>query len=114
MKIVQKRLKSNLLRNNKHGQAAQTPKISQKRQNCLKIALAVQKKVSIVMKVSIVIKVSIVMKISIVMTKQLKKNVHHKTCFLTELVQNNLNYSKLAAKRPKRPKCTKLKIDQKR
>ena len=41
------------------------------------------------------------------MTKQRKKSVRHKTRFLTELVQNNLNHSKLAAKQPKRPKCTK-------
>ena len=41
------------------------------------------------------------------MTKQLKKSAHHNTRFLTELVQNNLNHSKLAAKQPKRPKCTK-------
>ena len=41
------------------------------------------------------------------MTKHLKQNVHHKTRFLTELVQNGLNHSKLAAKQPKRPKCTK-------
>ena len=41
------------------------------------------------------------------MTKQLKKSVHHKKRFLTELVQNGLNHSKLAAKQPKRPKCTK-------
>ena len=41
------------------------------------------------------------------MTKQLKESVHHKKRFLTELVQNGLNHSKLAAKQPKRPKCTK-------
>ena len=41
------------------------------------------------------------------MTKHLKKSVHHKKRFLTELVQNDLNHSKLAAKQPKRPKCTK-------
>ena len=41
------------------------------------------------------------------MTKQLKKSVHHKKRFLTELVQNGLNHSKLAAKQPKRPNCTK-------
>ena len=47
------------------------------------------------------------------MTKQLKECVHHKTRFLTELVQNGLNHSKLAAKQPKRPNCTKAEIDQK-
>ena len=41
------------------------------------------------------------------MTKQLKESVHHKTRFLTELVQNGLNHSKLAAKEPKRPNSTK-------
>ena len=41
------------------------------------------------------------------MTKQLKESVHHKKRFLTELVQNGLNHSKLAAKQPKRPNCTK-------
>ena len=41
------------------------------------------------------------------MTKQLKKSVHHKKRFLTELVQNGLNHSKLAAKQPKRSNCTK-------
>ena len=41
------------------------------------------------------------------MTKQLKQSVHHKKRFLTELVQNGLNHSKLAAKQPKRPNCTK-------
>ena len=41
------------------------------------------------------------------MTKQLKKSAHQKTRFLTELVQNNLNHLKLAAKQPKRPKCKK-------
>ena len=41
------------------------------------------------------------------MTKQLKKSVYHKKRFLTELVQNGLNHSKLAAKQPKRPNCTK-------
>ena len=41
------------------------------------------------------------------MTKQLKKSVHLKKRFLTELVQNDLNHSKLAAKQPKRPNCTK-------
>ena len=43
------------------------------------------------------------------MTKQLKESVHHKKRFLTELVQNGLNHSKLAAKQPKRPNCTKAK-----
>ena len=92
---MQKRPKSNLLRNNKHGQTAQKPKISQKRPKLLKVSFSRSKKVSIVTKVSIVI------------TKQLTKSVHHKTRFLTELVQNNLNHSKLAAKQPKRPKSTK-------
>ena len=92
---MQKRLKSNLLRNYKHGQAAQKSKISQKRPKLLKVSFSGSKKISIVTKVSIV------------MTKQLKKSVHHKTRFLTELVQNNLNHSKLAAKQPKRPRCTK-------
>ena len=41
------------------------------------------------------------------MTKQLKECVYHKKRFLTELVQNGLNHSKLAAKQPKRPNCTK-------
>ena len=41
------------------------------------------------------------------MTKQLKQTVHHKKRFLTELVQNGLNHSKLAAKQPKRRNCTK-------
>ena len=41
------------------------------------------------------------------MTKQLKQTVHHKKRFLTELVQNGLNHSKLAAKQPKRLNCTK-------
>ena len=41
------------------------------------------------------------------MKKQLNKCVHHKKRFLTELVQNDLNHSKLAAKQPKRPNCTK-------
>ena len=41
------------------------------------------------------------------MTKHLKKSVHQKKRFLTELVQNDLNHSKLAAKQPKRSKCTK-------
>ena len=41
------------------------------------------------------------------MTKQLKESVHHKKRFLTELVQNGSNHSKLAGKQPKRPKCTK-------
>ena len=41
------------------------------------------------------------------MTKQLKESVHQKIRFLTELVQNDLNHSKLAAKQPKRPNCTK-------
>ena len=41
------------------------------------------------------------------MTKQLKQTVHHKKRFLTELVQNGLNHSKLAAKQPKRPNCAK-------
>ena len=41
------------------------------------------------------------------MTKQLKESVHHKKRFLIELVQNGLNHSKLAAKQPKRPNCTK-------
>ena len=41
------------------------------------------------------------------MTNQLKQSVHHKKRVLTELVQNGLNHSKLAAKQPKRPKCTK-------
>ena len=41
------------------------------------------------------------------MTKQLKESVHHKTRFLTELVQSGLIHSKLAAKQPKRPNCTK-------
>ena len=41
------------------------------------------------------------------MTKQLKESVHQKKRFLTELVQNGLNHSKLAAKQPKRPNCTK-------
>ena len=40
------------------------------------------------------------------MTKQLKESVHHKKRFLTELVQNGLNHSKLAAKQPKRLNCT--------
>ena len=43
------------------------------------------------------------------MTKQLKQTVHHKKRFLTELVQNGLNYSKLAAKQPKQLNCTKTK-----
>ena len=41
------------------------------------------------------------------MTKQLKQSVHHKKRLLTELVQNGLNHSKLAAKQPKRLNCTK-------
>ena len=41
------------------------------------------------------------------MTKQLKESVHHKKRFLTELVQNGLNHSKLAGKQPKQPNCTK-------
>ena len=41
------------------------------------------------------------------MTKQLKESVHHKKRFLTELVQNGLNHSKLAAKQPKRLNCTR-------
>ena len=41
------------------------------------------------------------------MTKQLKESVHQKIRFLTELVQNGLNHSKLAAKQPKRPNRTK-------
>ena len=41
------------------------------------------------------------------MTMQLKQTVHHKKRFLTELVQNGLNHSKLAAKQPKRLNCTK-------
>ena len=42
------------------------------------------------------------------MTKQLKESVHHeKKRFLTKLVQNGLNHSKLVAKQPKRPNCTK-------
>ena len=41
------------------------------------------------------------------MKKQLKKSVHDKKRFLTELVQNGLNHSKFAAKQPKRPNCTK-------
>ena len=86
---MQKRFKSNLLRSKNYGQTAQKPKIGQKRQKLLKLALAVQEKVSIVM------------------TKQLQKSVHHKKRFLTELVQNGLNQSKLAAKQPKRPNSTK-------
>ena len=42
------------------------------------------------------------------MIKQLKQTVHHKKRFLTELVQNGLNHSKLAAKQPKRLNCTKV------
>ena len=41
------------------------------------------------------------------MTKQLKKSVRHKKRFLTEIVTNGLNHSKLAAKQPKRPSFTK-------
>ena len=41
------------------------------------------------------------------MNKQLKESVHHKTRFLTELVQNGLNHSKLAAKQPKRQNYTR-------
>ena len=48
------------------------------------------------------------------MTKQLKESVHHKKRFLTELVQNGLNHSKLAAKQPNGQTAQKLKIDQKR
>ena len=48
------------------------------------------------------------------MTKQLKESVHHKKRFLTELVQNGLNHSKLAAKQPKRPNCTKAENRSKR
>ena len=40
------------------------------------------------------------------MIKQLKESVHQKKRFLTELVQNDLNHLKLAAKQPKRPNCT--------
>ena len=47
------------------------------------------------------------------MTKQLKESVHHKKRFLTELVQNGLNHSKLAAKQPKHPNCTKAEIRSK-
>ena len=47
------------------------------------------------------------------MTKQLKESVHKKHVFLTELVQNGLNHSKLAAKQPKRPKCTKAENQSK-
>ena len=42
------------------------------------------------------------------MTKQLKESVYHKKRFLTELVQNGLNHSKLVGKQPKRPNCTKV------
>ena len=86
---MQKRLKSNMLRNKQYGQTAQKPKIGQKRPKLLKVSFSRSKKVSTVM------------------TKQLNESVHHKKRFLTELVQNSLNHSKLAAKQPKRPNCTK-------
>ena len=47
------------------------------------------------------------------MTKQLKESVHHKKRFLTELVQNGLNHSKLAAKQPKHPNYTKAENQSK-
>ena len=87
---MQKRLKSNLLRSKKYGQTAQKPKIGQKRPKLLKVSFSRSRK-----------------RKHFVMTKQLKESVHHKKRFLTELVQNGLNHSKLAAKQPKRPKCTK-------
>ena len=86
---MQKRLKSNLLKSKKYGQTAQKPKIGQKRPKLLKVSFSRSKK-----------------RKHFVMTKQLKESVHKKR-FLTELVKNGLNHSKLAAKQPKRPKCTK-------
>ena len=87
---MQKRLKSNLLRSKKYGQTAQKPKIGQKRPKLLKVSFSRSKK-----------------RKHFVMTKQLNESVHHKKRFLTELVQNDLNHSKLAAKQTKRPNCTK-------
>ena len=81
---MQKRFKSNLLRSKKYGQTAQKPKIGQKRPKLLKVSFSCSKK-----------------------GKHCHDQVHHKKRFLTELVQNDLNHSKLAAKQPKRPKCTK-------
>ena len=87
---MQKRHKSNLLRSKKYGQTAQKQKIGQKRPKLLKVSFSRSKKGK-----------------HFVMTKQLKQSVHHNKRFLTELVQNGLNHSKLAAKQPKQPKCTK-------
>ena len=53
------------------------------------------------------------MKVSIVMTKQPKKSVQQKKTFLTKLVQNASNPSKLSAKQPKQPKCTKTENQSK-
>ena len=86
---MQKRPKSNLLRSKKYGQTAQQPKIGQKRPKLLKVSFSRSGKDKHCH------------------DQLLKESVHHKKRFLTELVQNGLNHSKLAAKQPKRPNCTK-------
>ena len=44
IKVVQKRLKSNLLRSKKYGQTAQKPKIGQKRPKLLKVSFSRSRK----------------------------------------------------------------------
>ena len=86
---MQKRLKSNLLRSKKYGQTAQKQILGQKRPKLLKKSFSRSRKAKHCH------------------DQAAKKSVHHKKRFLTKLVQNGLNRSKLAAKQPKRSNCTK-------
>ena len=86
---MQKRPKSNLLSSKKYGQTAQKPKIGQKRPKLLKVSFSRSSKGKHCY------------------DQAAKTKCSSKKRFLTELVQNGLNHSKLAAKQPKQPNCTK-------